>query len=107
MARLRLVDKVEKEDVNEAMRLMEMSKDSLVTGRDDGTRMQQSVTDRIYALIREIASSEQKRTLRFADVKERCIDKGFKPDEIDAAIEEYETLNVFSINQTKTTITLM
>jgi len=28
-ARLRLVDTVEKEDVNEAIRLMEMSKDSL------------------------------------------------------------------------------
>lgn len=28
-ARLRMVDVVEKEDVNEAMRLMEMSKDSL------------------------------------------------------------------------------
>ena len=29
LARLRLVDVVEKDDVNEAMRLMEMSKDSL------------------------------------------------------------------------------
>ena len=29
LARLRIVDTVEKEDVNEAMRLMEMSKDSL------------------------------------------------------------------------------
>lgn len=29
LARLRLADAVEKEDVNEAMRLMEMSKDSL------------------------------------------------------------------------------
>ena len=33
-ARLRLADVVEKEDVNEAMRLMEMSKDSLTHGQD-------------------------------------------------------------------------
>ncbi len=33
-ARLRLADVVEKEDVNEAMRLMEMSKDSLSTSQD-------------------------------------------------------------------------
>ncbi len=33
LARLRIVDVVEKEDVNEAMRLMEMSKDSLVLGQ--------------------------------------------------------------------------
>jgi hypothetical protein len=33
LARLRIVDVVEKEDVNEAMRLMEMSKDSLILGQ--------------------------------------------------------------------------
>eukprot|EP00058_Branchiostoma_floridae_P007781 XP_002593269.1 hypothetical protein BRAFLDRAFT_123634 [Branchiostoma floridae] len=37
LARLRLVDVVEKDDVNEAMRLMEMSKDSLV-GQEEGTK---------------------------------------------------------------------
>ena len=35
-ARLRLADVVEKEDVNEAMRLMEMSKDSLNTNQEPG-----------------------------------------------------------------------
>lgn len=34
LARLRLADNVEKEDVNEAMRLMEMSRDSLNTYHD-------------------------------------------------------------------------
>lgn len=37
-ARLRLVDMVEKEDVNEAMRLMEMSKDSLQADKSSNTR---------------------------------------------------------------------
>lgn len=37
-ARLRLVDVVEKEDVNEAMRLMEMSKDSLLGDKGQQTR---------------------------------------------------------------------
>ena len=36
LARLRIVNTVEKEDVNEAMRLMEMSKDSLTLGQEDG-----------------------------------------------------------------------
>ena len=38
-ARLRLVDMVEKEDVNEAMRLMEMSKDSLQADKSSTTRL--------------------------------------------------------------------
>lgn len=38
-ARLRIMDSVEKEDVNEAMRLMEMSKDSLQTDKSSTTRL--------------------------------------------------------------------
>lgn len=37
-ARLRMMDTVEKEDVNEAMRLTEMSKDSLQTDKSSSTR---------------------------------------------------------------------
>ena len=37
----------------------------------------------------------------------RCMSKGFKPDSIDEAIEEYEELNVFSVNQAKTKLTFV
>lgn len=37
-ARLRMMDTVEKEDVNEAMRLMEMSKDSLQADKSSSSR---------------------------------------------------------------------
>lgn len=39
-ARLRMMDTVEKEDVNEAMRLMEMSKDSLQADKSSTTRLE-------------------------------------------------------------------
>ena len=69
LARLRIVDVVEKEDVNEAMRLMEMSKDSLVLGQEELKGRPQSITDKIYAVIREMALSA--KTLKIADIKER------------------------------------
>lgn len=105
LARLRIVDVVEKEDVNEAMRLMEMSKDSLILGQEELKGRPQSITDKIYAVIREMALNA--KTLKIADIKERCMSKGFKPDSIDEAIEEYEELNVFSVNQAKTKITFV
>jgi len=105
LARLRIVDQVEKEDVNEAMRLMEMSKDSLTLGQEEGTGRPQTVTDKIYSVIREMAGTQ--KVLKISDIKERCTSKGYKPDQIDEAIEEYEELNVFSINQAKTKITLI
>merc|ERR1712088_1260672 len=105
LARLRIVNTVEKEDVNEAMRLMEMSKDSLTLGQEDGQGRQQTITDKIYSVIREMAGTQ--KVLKISDVKERCMSKGYKPDQIDEAIEEYEELNVFSINQAKTKITFI
>jgi DNA replication licensing factor MCM7 len=103
LARLRIVDQVDKEDVNEAMRLMEMSKDSLEAKNDDKARPQ-TTTDKIYAFIRDIADG---KTLKIQDVRERCTNKGFKPDQIDKCIEEYEELNVWQVNQAKTKITFV
>ena len=63
------MDVVEKEDVNEAMRLMEMSKDSLVLGQEELKGRPQSTTDKIFAVIREMAQNA--KTLKIADIKER------------------------------------
>ncbi|XP_041974157.1 DNA replication licensing factor Mcm7 [Aricia agestis] len=104
LARLRLSDVVEKEDVSEAIRLVEMSKQSLQPV-DDNVQRGISATDRIFAVIRELAGSS--KTVKVADVIERCVDKGFKPDQVDACIEEYENLNVWQVNQVRTKITFM
>ena len=93
------------------MRLMEMSKDSLKVSETAGGSRAASVTDRIYAVIRDLARSASTASggkvasLKYSEVQQRCVDKGFKPDQIEEAIEEYEQLNVFSVNQTKTKIT--
>ncbi|KAF0302451.1 DNA replication licensing factor mcm7 [Amphibalanus amphitrite] len=51
LARLRLVDAVEKEDVNEAMRLLEKSKDSLNV-EVDGSRARRNANDAIFEVRR-------------------------------------------------------
>ncbi|OWR43100.1 minichromosome maintenance complex component 7 [Danaus plexippus plexippus] len=104
LARLRLSDVVEKEDVSEAIRLVEMSKQSL-QHVDENVQRGISATDRIFAVVRELAGSN--KTVKVADVIERCVDKGFKPDQVDACIEEYENLNVWQVNQVRTKITFM
>lgn len=55
LARLRMVDTVEKEDVNEAIRLMEMSKDSLLGDKGQTARTQRPA-DVIFATVRELVS---------------------------------------------------
>ncbi|KAL8595686.1 DNA replication licensing factor mcm7-B [Nucella lapillus] len=107
LARLRLGATVEKDDVNEAMRLMEMSRDSLNTHHDGHTRIQ-NVTDQIYAVIREMSSEKGSgKSIKMSDVMEQCLSKGFKPDQIDECVEEYEELNVWHVNTAKTRLTFV
>jgi DNA replication licensing factor MCM7 len=107
LARLRLVDVVEKEDVNEAMRLTEMSKDSLNQHTQKPGRAQ-TVTDQIFAVIRDMMpDGGAGKTIRVADVIEQCTTKGYKPDQIDECLEEYEDLNVWHVNQARTRLTFV
>ena len=107
LARLRTVNTVEKEDVNEAMRLMEMSKDSLALGIEDRPGKAKSAIDRIYDVIREMILASGKNNLKMSEIKERCTSKGFKPDKIEECITEYERLNIFHVNDTRTKITFV
>ena len=55
--------------MNEAMRLMEQSKDSLLREESDGAgRRAESVVDRIYKVIREIASGDGRKSLKVSVV---------------------------------------
>jgi DNA replication licensing factor MCM7 len=105
LARLRLANAVEKDDVNEAIRLMEMSKDSLNQTFDSRGHRPPNVNDQIFAIIRELAGDS--KTVKIQDVLEKCVSKGHNRDQVDSCIEEYEELNVWQVNQTRTKITFI
>lgn len=65
----------------------------------------QNTLSLIYELIRDLAGDRQ--TIKISDVMERCTTKGFKPDQVDKCMDEYETLNVWQVNQTRTNITFV
>ncbi|KAL4826488.1 hypothetical protein H8958_004212 [Nasalis larvatus] len=104
LARLRMVDIVEKEDVNEAIRLMEMSKDSLLGDKGQTARTQRPA-DVIFAIVRELVSGG--RSIRFSEAEQRCVSRGFTPAQFQAALDEYEELNVWQVNASRTRITFV
>lgn len=106
LARLRLGDEVTKCDINEAMRLMEMSKDSINSTPEQVNRVQ-SIKDSIYQCIADMMAEKGQKTLKMSDVTERCVSKGFKPDQVEECIEEYEELNVWQVNVAKTKLTMV
>jgi len=66
------------------------------------------VTDKIFNLIRDLAApAKGVRSVKVTDVMEQCTTKGFKPDQVDACLDEYEELNVWQVNQARTKITFI
>ena len=64
-----------------------------------------SSKDQIYALIRDLAGDN--KVVKMSAVVERCANKGFTPAQVDECVEEYEELNVWQVNQTRTQLTFV
>ncbi|KAK0087089.1 hypothetical protein PV325_001758 [Microctonus aethiopoides] len=105
LARLRLSSEVQKEDVAEANRLVEMSKYSINHSEIQPMNRGQSTSNKIFQLIRSIAGDM--KTVKVPDILERCTNKGFNQHQIDECIEEYEELNVWQVNQARSHITFL
>lgn len=59
LCRLRFSDRVDHEDVDEALRLMEVSKESLHEDEDEEREHDQSATSKIYRLVKDMASDRR------------------------------------------------
>ncbi|KAL1304596.1 hypothetical protein AAFC00_003565 [Neodothiora populina] len=100
LARLRFADEVITDDVDEALRLLEISKASLY--EDDRTRRgDMSVSSRVFNLIRGMresgaaATGEGRGELDLRRVRERVLAKGFTIQQLESCIEEYADLDIW------------
>jgi DNA replication licensing factor MCM7 len=107
LAKLRLGDQIERMDVDEALRLMEMSKNALAGGDSDGTRrVRNRPLDQIYRIIVEMMNNSPNETsYKIDDITNSCGKQGFTQEQIMEAIEEYENLNVWIVNSSRTKLT--
>jgi DNA replication licensing factor MCM7 len=106
LARLRFSNTVVQDDVDEALRLVEASKDSLNTDAGPGSRRAQNASSKIYNLVKALADTGACRAddaedeedggveMSMRKVRERVIAKGFTEDQWLTALEEYTELDV-------------
>ncbi|KAI9924999.1 hypothetical protein ASPWEDRAFT_118579 [Aspergillus wentii DTO 134E9] len=102
LARLRFSDVVVTEDVDEALRLTEVSKASLYN--DSHTGADQTPSSKIYSLIRGMLESGaaavgdgEEGELSMKRVRERVLAKGFTEDQLAMAVDEYAVLDVWQV----------
>ncbi|MCJ1330588.1 Mcm2-7 hexameric complex component [Thelotrema lepadinum] len=100
LARLRFSTEVLTDDVDEALRLVEVSKASLYNEANKGE--DQSASSKIYGLVRGMRESGaaavgdgSRSELSMRKVKERIIAKGFTEDQFNQAVREYMMLDVW------------
>jgi len=107
LARLRFSNEVVQDDVDEALRLIEASKESLYADQD-GYRKDTSPSSRIYNMVRALAEQGQCRPdgadddeegfgmeLSMKKVKDRVLGKGFTEDQWQDALLEYTDLDIW------------
>ncbi|KAK4552971.1 DNA replication licensing factor MCM7 [Recurvomyces mirabilis] len=100
LARLRFAEEVITDDVDEALRLIEVSKASLYEDQRD-RRGDQSASSKIYNLIRGMrdsgaaATGEGRGEMDMRRVRERVLAKGFTVQQLESCLEEYADLDIW------------
>uniref|UniRef100_A0A674GXA8 DNA helicase n=1 Tax=Taeniopygia guttata TaxID=59729 RepID=A0A674GXA8_TAEGU len=101
LARLRLGAVVEKDDVTEALRLLEAARDSL-RGDTECPRPSEA----IFGVLRELGGPGG-RSVPLPHALEVLGARGFTPAQVSAALAEYEGLDVLQVNPGRTRITFV
>lgn len=99
LARIRFDNTVTSEDVDEALRLIEVLKASLFS-EDEKLREDNSSTTKIYQIIRSIAMGDGSlftKTLNMDELRQRVIAKGYTLEQFMDCVYEYQSINVWQL----------
>ncbi|KAF3336273.1 DNA replication licensing factor MCM7 [Carex littledalei] len=96
LARLRFAETVAQSDVDEALRLMQMSKYSLYS--DDRQRAGLDAISDIYSVLRDEAARTNRLDVRYAHALNLISRKGYSEAQLKECLEEYASLNVWQIH---------
>jgi DNA replication licensing factor MCM7 len=110
LARLRFNDQVEKLDIIEALRLIEASRSSINDDDTSGKIYTNPKTDtmsEIFLLIKNLCSSREDKTCALNEIEKKVLSKGFKHENFKETMENYISLGVLYINNSKSEITLI
>lgn len=100
LAKLRLADCVEVEDVEEALRLVKVSKESLYQDSRRKNQEEENPTTKIFTAIKKMAQEsgdEFKKALPYETIVKTIRSRGFTMTQLNTCIQEYSYLNVWHL----------
>ena len=112
LAKMRLSNTVAQEDVEEALRLLEASRQSVEKDTSEDARMNEQFhesTDtlsKVFKIIKEMCMENTEQTVKFDKMASKIEKAGLK-DSLFPAIEQYTNLSVLYVNEANETVTLL
>jgi DNA replication licensing factor MCM7 len=103
IARLHFRDTVEKDDVDEALRLMHASKSSIDDSKE-GEREVGDPTDEIFQILTTLRAASGSDEIDLEAAKQQTVREGFNPDQFDDTVAQYQDHNVLMVNEAQTKI---
>ncbi|CCG80809.1 MCM complex subunit Mcm7 [Taphrina deformans PYCC 5710] len=104
LARLRFAEFVEIGDVDEALRLISVSKSSLYD--DEARDVDSTSSSKIYTIVRDLANGDGDNFTgewSIRTVRDRVLAKGFTEDQLAESLSTYEELGIWLVTGTKLT----
>lgn len=97
LARLRWSDEVSEEDVNEALRLIKMSKISLENSQAEKSRLDPLTI--IHTTIRDWAERHGASEIPYEQALSLIVNKGYKKEDLEACLLEYRNLDIWILDE--------
>ena len=109
LAKLNLRESVNAGDVDESMRLLQVSRSSVDIHRANQHNsrhrdLEATPTTRCYRVICELATSSDTKILSLPYVREKCKSRGFTPEVVENCLEEFDRLNIWAVQRDTDTL---
>eukprot|EP01135_Chromosphaera_perkinsii_P009993 Nk52_evm28s1992 gene=Nk52_evmTU28s1992 len=106
LARVRFSDEVNRDDIDEAIRLMTMSKASIFNVKAPEQQRNGNI-EKWWRLISTIAMRNRNRTANYEETLHAGVNQGLREEHLLTTLEEYENMDLIQVNNARTLITLV
>jgi len=114
LAKLRMNDKVKQEDVDEALRLVEVSQSSINKKENkeglvnfDGVQKKTDAKSQIYNIVSELCKNDKNKTVKIDVIKKKIRTRNFSDKQLENMLQEYVNLSILYVDENHTEVTLL
>ena len=98
LARIRLSNTVNNDDIDEAIRLTHASKASLLDDANNSNVNSEDAISSIYQIMRDYVAQRNISDINYAQIENMVVKKGFTSQQLRACLSEYEQLGVIHLD---------